>query len=70
MHIAVTVLGGVLLLAALLGFFRSLWRAPPNRERDDDSPDGLPPGALGNNPDTTGHHAQAGAHSGADTSGP
>jgi hypothetical protein len=30
----------------------------------------LPPGALGNNPDTTGHHAQAGAHSGADTSGP
>jgi hypothetical protein len=61
MHMVAAAIGAVLLLFALVAFFRSFWRSPPKRERDEWSPDGMPGGAQG--PDaSSGGHGDGGGH--------
>jgi hypothetical protein len=64
MHWAAAAMGAILLLIALVGFFRSLWRSPPKRQRDEQSPDGLPGGALGAGSLSSTDHANGGGHAG------
>ena len=60
MQTAVTIIGGLVLLAALIGFFHSFWRPTPKRERDEDLPRNFPPGGLGRNVDDSFHSADGG----------
>jgi hypothetical protein len=64
MQTVVAAIGVILLLAALVGFFRSFWRSPPKRARDHESPDGLPPGALGSDAVGSDGHADGGGDGG------
>ena len=52
MRMVFAAIGAVLLLLALASFFRSFWRVPPKRERDEHSPDGLPGGVQGPSADS------------------
>jgi hypothetical protein len=60
MQIVAAAMGGLLLLVALIGFFRSFWRSPPKRARDEKSPDGMPAGAPGPDMADPGGHADGG----------
>ena len=57
MQMVAAVAGGLLLLTALVDFFRSLWRSPPKRG---EAPDGMPGGVQGSNGYDSGGHADGG----------
>jgi hypothetical protein len=63
MQMAAAAMGALLLLAALVGFFRSFWRASPKRERDESSPDGMG-GIQGPDVGGSGGHGDGGGHAG------
>ena len=62
MRMIFSAIGAVLVLLALASFFRSFWRAPPKRERDEYSPDGIPGGAQAPGADSgaSGHDGGGG----------
>ena len=61
MQMVAAALGGLVLLVALIGFFRSLWRTPPTRQ---ESPDGMPGGVQGPDVGDSGGHGDGGGHVG------
>jgi hypothetical protein len=59
MRMVFAAIGAVLLLPALASFFRSFWRAPPKRERDEYSPEGSS-SAFGTDSNASGHDGGGG----------
>ena len=63
LHGIAAIIGAFVLLAALVGFFRSFWSSTPKREWDEDAPDGMPGGVQGQDAGLGGH-GDGGGHAG------
>jgi hypothetical protein len=55
MQAAAAIIGAIVIIAGLVGFFRSFWRPSPKRERDEDLPRNFPPGGINAIPDVSHH---------------